>query len=203
MMTQTVAAEDRTATDRRTQILRATVDLLLENGLAATRTRAVTERSGVGTGLLNHYFRWSDLRAAAWKLIFDEVAKETFAPDLPPDQVMDQYFAEAFVPEAERYWRLWLEATDLAKQDAAIAQVLNDAQARMDNALCAVLTAGNAAGLWTLADPQATATRLGALYDGLAGLLHSRSKRLTRPRAEAHLRHLFALECGRRADAQS
>jgi AcrR family transcriptional regulator len=61
-MTDTDAAEDRQTPDRRTQILHATVDLLLENGLAATKTRAVTERSGVGTGLLNHYFRWNDLR---------------------------------------------------------------------------------------------------------------------------------------------
>ncbi len=206
-MPQPETAEDRQSTDpksndRRTLILHATVDLLLENGLAATRTRAVTERSGVGTGLLNHYFRWSDLRAAAWKLIFDEVAKETFALDLPPDQVMEQYFAQAFVAEAERYWRLWLEATDLAKQDEAIAHVLGEAQARMDNALCSVLIAGNAVGLWALPNPEATATRLGALYDGLAGLLHSRSKRLTRPAAEAHLRHLFALECGRQAVVQ-
>lgn len=199
-MPQPVTAEDRQSTDpqsndRRTLILHATVDLLLENGLAATRTRTVTERSGVGTGLLNHYFRWSDLRAAAWKLIFDEVAKDTFVLGLPPDQVMDRYFSGAFVPEAERFWRLWLEATELAKQDEAIARVLGEAQTKMDNALCSILSAGNAAGLWTLADPQATATRLGALYDGLAGLLLSGSQRLTRPAAEAHLRHLFALEC--------
>lgn len=194
-MTDTDAAEDRQTPDRRTQILHATVDLLLENGLAATKTRAVTERSGVGTGLLNHYFRWNDLRAAAWKLIFDEVAKDTFAPGLPPDQVMDRYFAEAFAPEAERFWRLWLEATELAKQDEAIARVLGEAQTRMDSALCDVLNAGQAAGLWTLADRDATATRLGAIHDGLAGLLLSGSPRLTRAAAEVHLRHLFALEC--------
>lgn len=199
-MPQPVTAEDRQSTDpqsndRRTLILHATVELLLENGLAATRTRAVTERSGVGTGLLNHYFRWNDLRAAAWKLIFDEVAKDAFAQDQPPDRVMDRYFAEAFAPEAERFWRLWLEATELAKQDVAIARVLGEAQTRMDSALCDVLTAGQAAGLWTLADRDATATRVGALHDGLAGLLLSGTQRLTRAAAEAHLRHLFALEC--------
>jgi len=187
--------DDHPPVDRRTQILHATVDLLLEDGLTATRTRTVTARSGVGTGLLNHYFRWNDLRATAWKLIFDAVAKDTFAPDLPPDQVMDRYFAGAFVPEAERFWRLWLEATELAKQDEAIARVLGEAQARMDSALCGVLAAGNAEGLWTLANPQATATRLAALNDGLAGLLLSGSQRLTRAAAEAHLRHIFALEC--------
>lgn len=181
--------------DRRTQIMHATVALLLEDGLTATRTRAVTARSGVGTGLLNHYFRWNDLRATAWKLIFDDVAKDIFAPDLPPDQVMDRYFAGAFVPEAERFWRLWLEAIELARQDEAIARVLGEAQARMDSALCGVLGAGNAAGLWRLADPEATAVRLGALYDGLAGLLHSGSAHLTRSAAEAHLRCLFDLEC--------
>ena len=193
-MTETDPAKDRQTIDRRTQILHATVDLLLENGLTATRTRAVTERSGVGTGLLNHYFRWNDLRAAAWKLIFDEVAKDTFAPGLPPDQVMERYFAGAFVPESERYWRLWLEATELAKEDEAISRVLGEVQTRMGSALCDLLSEGNTAGLWTLADPQATATRLGALYDGLAGLLLSGSQRLTRADAEAHLRHLFALE---------
>lgn len=195
MAVQPRIVEQRQIIDRRMQILHATVELLLENGLAATRTRAVTERSGVGTGLLNHYFRWNDLRAAAWNQIFDEVAKDTFTTDLPPDQVMEKYFSQAFVPEAERYWRLWLEATELAKQDPAIARVLGVAQANMESALCGVLAAGNAAGHWTLADPEATAMRLSALYDGLAGLLHSRSKRLSRSAAEAHLRHLFEMEC--------
>jgi len=195
-MAPPTATDEPQAADRRTQILHATVDLLLENGLAATRTRAVTERSSVGTGLLNHYFRWKDLRAAAWKLIFDEVAKDSFTGDLPPDQVMDRYFAQAFLPGAERYWRLWLEATELAKQDQAMATVLGEAQGSMESALSSVLVAGNLTGVWTLVAPEATAMRLGALYDGLAGLLHSRSRGLTRSSAEAHLRHLFALECG-------
>jgi BetI-type transcriptional repressor, C-terminal len=73
--------------------------------------------------------------------------------------------------------------------------VLGEVQARLEDALCSVLGAGNAAGLWTLADPEATSTRLGALHDGLAGLLLSGPQRLTRAAAEAHLRHLFTLEC--------
>ncbi len=73
---------------------------------------------------------------------FDEVAKRTFAPD----QVMEQCFTKAFVPNAERYWRLWLEVAEQAMQDEAIAQVLGEAQARMDNALSSVLSAGSVAG---------------------------------------------------------
>lgn len=183
------------STDRKAQILQATVELLLERGLAATKTRAVTERSGVGTGLLNHYFRWNELRAAAWKMIFDEVAKETLSVQLPPNQAMDQYFSKAFVADAERFWRLWLEATEIAKQDEAIKRVLGQAQAQMHSTLCSVLRSGTAAGVWTLPDPEATALRLGALYDGLAGLLLSGSSHLTGSVAEHHLRQLFALEC--------
>ena len=52
-------------TDRRTAILSAAADLIRENGVAAVRTRDVTTRAGVGIGLLNHYFKWGELRALA------------------------------------------------------------------------------------------------------------------------------------------
>ena len=67
------------ATDRQSRLVEATIELLLEGGLRAVTTRAVTQRAGVGTGLLNHYFRWPELRALAWAQIFEAVARDQFA----------------------------------------------------------------------------------------------------------------------------
>jgi AcrR family transcriptional regulator len=181
--------------DRRAQILDATIKLLLENGLAATRTRDVTELSGVGTGLLNHYFRWTDLRAEAWSLIFAAVADESFPFDVNSKLVLEQFFSNAFALESEKYWRLWIEATEMAKQDEAIAKAIVEAQFTMEEGLAKVLSTGNKAGHWKLVDSKATALRLSALHDGLAGFLLSGAIGLNRKKAESHLRHAFALEC--------
>ena len=55
-------------------IQQAAVGVLLEVGLKAATTRAVTTRAGVGRGLLNHYYRWPELRAKAWAEIFAQVS---------------------------------------------------------------------------------------------------------------------------------
>lgn len=177
-------------------ILRAAVDVLLENGLRSATTRAVTERAGVGTGLLNHYFRWPELRAAAWKAIFDEVAAAQFASNIDPRVALDRYFATAFEPDARQYWQLWIEASDLSATDEPMAAALREVQARLHDGLAATLRAGSRRGLWELTDPGATALRLGALYDGLAALLISKARSLDACDAERHLRAAFDLECG-------
>jgi len=183
-------------TGRKRQIFEAAVALILAKGLAATSTRAVTERAGVGTGLLSHYFRWSDLRAAAWKVIFEALVEAEFGAALPPEDSLERYFSWAFAPQARRYWQLWLEATDIAKEDAAMAAKLGEVQREMGRRMAAVLRAGTTAGKWRIADPEATALRLGALNDGLAGLLIAGAAGLDPKAAEEHLRRAFALECG-------
>jgi AcrR family transcriptional regulator len=184
--------------DRRAQILDATVELLLKNGLTATRTRDVTERSGVGTGLLNHYFRWSELRATAWTLIFEQVVRVTFTSSLPPNEAMERFLKTSFKPSSEKYWLLWIEATELAKKDTAMAKAIAEAQLATEQGLGGILRAGSEAGHWAVRDPDSTATRLSALHDGLAGMLLSGAVGLDRKKAETHLRKVFAMECGDR-----
>ena len=45
-------------------------------------------------------------------------------------------------------------------------------------------------------NPAASALRIGALYDGLAGMLISGAAPIEPADAEAHLRRAFELECG-------
>ena len=75
-------AVDEKSPPRRKQLVEATIALVLEAGLRATKTRDVTERAGVGTGLLNHYFRWPELRALAWRKLFEAVISAQFNPTI-------------------------------------------------------------------------------------------------------------------------
>jgi AcrR family transcriptional regulator len=176
------------------RIVQATVALLLEVGLRAATTRAVTAKAGVGTGLLNHYFRWTTLRALAWGRIFDAVAQDQFSPDHDPQVAIERYFTTAFSPDAHRLWHLWSEGTELAVSDDAMRAALDTARSRLNEGLLGILAAGCRSNRWQLPDPHGTAIRLGALYDGLAGLLLSSSATMTAEQAEMHLRTAFGLE---------
>lgn len=178
--------------DKRDRIFQATVDLLLEQGLLAVQTRAVTERAGVGTGLLNHYFRWPDLRAAAWAAIFDEVAQNMRHPEEPAKDALDRFFAEAFADEARPLWRLWIEAEGLAVQDPPLARAVTKARGDLRDGLTAILTENAGQSDGTPADPRRMAVQIEAARDGLAGLLLVNDPEVDAAAAETFLRQTFA-----------
>lgn len=178
----------------RERIIEATVALLLEAGMSGTQTRAVTERAGVGTGLLNHYFRWPELRATAWAAIFDGVARDVRRDGEPPDRALDRFFSETFSDDARPIWRLWIEAENFASADPGLADALAVARAALRRALTDLLAAGRTSGEWELRDPEETALRLEALRDGLAGMILSGDSAMEASKAERHLRKLFDLE---------
>ncbi len=179
-------------------IRRAAAEVFLEQGLHGATTRAVTDRAGVGRGLLNHYFRWPELRAEAWSAIFAEVAGAQFPAGIAPDDALERYLATAFDPEARAYWRLWPEATDLAGSDPVMAKRLRLANRTMIATMEDCLAAGTEAGIGQMDDPAGAALRISALYDGLAGMLLARTANLTEAKAEANLRVAVRLVTGQR-----
>lgn len=183
-----------TKSSKRDRIVAATVELLLEDGLLSAQTRAVTERAGVGTGLLNHYFRWPELRAAAWSAIFSGVADDMRRAGESPVETLERFFADSFSDAARPLWRLWIEAEGLAVQDPAMAMAVGSSRIRLRDELTAILTDGVARGEWTLTSPRATALRLEAMRDGLAGLLLAGDPELDAAGAKAHLGASFRRE---------
>lgn len=182
---------------KREQIFLATQALLLERGAAIVQTRDVTERAGVGTGLLNHYFRWPELRAAAWAAIFEMVAGHLWQKGEPPAQALERFFSSSFAAESRPYWRLWIEAEALAVQDAEIARALAKARSSLRNRMAELLEEGMVEGAWLLQAPRETALRLEALRDGLAGLLLAYDVELDPTIAETQLREAFSYESAR------
>lgn len=182
------------AISKRDRIFAATVELLLEEGLVVVQTRAVTERAGVGTGLLNHYFRWPELRAAAWSVIFADIAEDMRRAKESPAQSLDRFFKESFSPEAQPIWRLWIEAESLGSQDEWLAKAVETARRRLRDGLTALLVEGLAQQGLSLASPRDAALRLEALRDGLIGLLLARDHEIDSAKAEAHLREALRRE---------
>lgn len=189
------------APDRREALIAATAALIAEQGPASVRTRDVTARAGVGVGLLNHYFSWSELRAAGLERVLTDalagVLEPSDSPDGGPDAAIAAVLTGAFDPVHDPIWQVWIEAEDLARTDAALAGVLAEATGRAQAGLAHLIAAGVAQGLWSCPDPAATALRLLALHEGLLGFLMAGAPALDRAEATAHLAQAFALECPR------
>jgi AcrR family transcriptional regulator len=182
--------------DRREELVAAAAALIAERGLAAVRTRDVTARAGVGVGLLNHYFTWSELRAAALDRVLDAGRDRLLglgAETYPARR--DALLRAAFDEGNDPLWQVWVEAGEAARADPALAAVLERAMAAFVADVAALIAEGVAAGDWTCPDPGGAAIRLLALHDGLLGHLMSGVPALTREEAAAHLAHAFALEC--------
>lgn len=193
----TVAAGEAGGT--RAAILNAATRLLTERGLSATRTRDVTALAGLSTGLLNHYFTWQALRAAALERVLsqglDALLPLDAAAESDPRGVVDALAQAAFSEAVDPLWRLWIEAIEAAPTDPLMAGVVAEASAAFVDRLAATMARGVSLGLWHCPDTHAAAFRLAALHDGLIGMLLSGLPGLTRASSVAHWRAAFALEC--------
>jgi AcrR family transcriptional regulator len=178
----------------RDRIFQAAAEVIYEKGLAEAQTRMVTDRAKVGTGLLNHYFKWPELRAAAWELIFQAVVRDLWRSQETPRDALDRFLEEAFAAEARLFWKLWLEAERLAPGDKPIAEALGRIRAQMRDRLTALLQEGMTNEDWSLPDPAATAVRLEAMRDGLAGMILSDDPDLDASLAVQHLKRVFDME---------
>jgi AcrR family transcriptional regulator len=181
----------------RAAILAATVQLLRERGLTATRTRDVTALAGLSTGLLNHYFTWNALRAAALEQVMAQGLATLWPSDAESDprQLMEALAESAFSDTLDPLWRLWVEAVEAASTDPAIADVLMHANNAFVARIGECLKRGAERGVWRCPDPDGAAFRLMALHDGLVGMVLTGLPGLTRASAIAHWRTAFGLEC--------
>jgi hypothetical protein len=112
-----------------------------------------------------------------------------------PRAALDRYFATAFTSDTKRFWHLWIEAAAFAVSDDFMKAAFREASKQAHERMREVLVAGGERGFRRLADPDGTALRLDAIYDGLAVMLLSPAQDMDAAQAEAHLRKAFELEC--------
>jgi AcrR family transcriptional regulator len=161
-----------TPAQRREEIIKAAVSVMLGKGMAATTVRDVADRMGTSSGLIHHYFAsMDDLLAAA----FDRAAgldldltRSAMAARSDPLERLAAFFAT--YARADQTWafQLWLDAwAEAARRPAvrATSQRLNVAWQRL---LAETITDGVGQGEMACRDPEGAAWRILSLLDGLA-----------------------------------
>jgi TetR/AcrR family transcriptional regulator, transcriptional repressor of bet genes len=186
-------------TERREDMIAATVAMILEKGPAAATTRDVTNALGVGVGLLSHYFAWTELRALAFERVVraDLAATLTDRAGESAGNILDALIMNAFAERSDAVWRVWIEATDLASGDPRLAASVISGWALWREALTALFSRGDRDGNWACPDPDGAGWRILALLDGLAGLVLTQGIGLSREAATGHLAVALSHECQR------
>lgn len=166
------AVKRPTVEERRTEILEATAEVVIERGFAATRVADVARRLGVSTGLIHYHFESKDqlfaetfghaARADLARLA-GEVALEHRAV-----AKLDKIFRLYSPDSAEPGWMLWIDGWGEALRTPALKKLSQDLDLKWKDLLEDVIELGIEQGEFECADIHGTAWRLASLLDGLA-----------------------------------
>lgn len=195
----------KSGVDRREDILDATIRLVSAKGLTGASTREVAAALGVGNGLINHYFKWSALRAEAFDRIVRADLDRTLRSRVlePADIVAAALIDTAFDDANDFLWRVWIEGCEAAETDKVLASAVATVTDLWRSSLSDLMSRGEREGRWVCKDPNGAGWRLLALLDGLVGLLLIENSRLSRNDASAHLRVAFGYECSQRRSSST
>lgn len=157
---------------RREEILGATLDEVVARGLANVRVGDVADALGISRALVFYHFATKEalLEAALEYAVARDLERldATLARD--PDAVRRlRHVLRAYGPQGTAPgWTLWVDAWAAALRDANLRKTLRRLDRRWTSALEAVIRSGVDEGVFTCADPAASARRLAAVLDGLA-----------------------------------
>lgn len=159
---------------RREEILDATLQVVVRDGLAAVRVGDVADLLGVSSALVFYHFGTKDALVAEALSYAVERDLAGLASAVEPGQKQEpverlRRVLEVYGPTGTASgWQLWIDAWALAQHDAGIREVLHRLDGRWTEALRRVVDDGVARGSFTCADPSATVARVSALLDGLS-----------------------------------
>jgi AcrR family transcriptional regulator len=172
----TDAAATDTGEQRREQMLRAALEVIVGRGYADTRIADVAERAGTSPALVIYYFktrdqllteairfsedawyaegirRMADLGSAAERLA--EIIAMTCLPDTDP--------------EPRSNWLLWLDLWALSPRNSGVAAVRQKFDERWRETIRAIVQDGQEDGSFAALDADDFTITLSALLDGLA-----------------------------------
>src|ERR1700734_719074 len=165
-----------TAEQRRAQMLGAALEVISERGFADTRIADVAERAGVSPALVIYYFKTKDqLLTEAIRRYEDAwyaVGQRRMA-ELPTAAArIEEIVAMSCLPEADpepgSSWTLWLDVWTLAARNQEVAGLRQRDDERWRDMISSLVTDGQQAGEFQVADPDNFAVLLCSLLDGLA-----------------------------------
>jgi AcrR family transcriptional regulator len=165
-----------TADQRREQMLRAALEVIVERGYAETRIADVADRAGTSPALVIYYFKTKDqLLTEAIRYSEDtwyETGTRRMAAIATAAGRLAEIVAMSCLPEADAEtsssWLLWLDLWAQAVRHPEMAGVRQKFDERWRDTICSLVLEGQAAGEFGPVNPVDFAVLLSALLDGLA-----------------------------------
>ncbi len=162
--------------DRRTQILKAAIDVMIERGFPDTRITDVAERSEVSPALVIYYFKTKDsLLVEAIRYSEDNWYAEgarRLAEIPTAAKRLEEVVAMTCLPQAEdefeETWGIWLDLWATAVRHPEVRQVREEFDEHWRETLRQVVREGQASGEFGAVDVDDFAVGFTALLDGLA-----------------------------------
>ena len=161
---------------RREQMLRAALEVIVERGYADTRIADVAERTGTSPALVIYYFKTRDqLLTEAIRYSEDTWYAENLRrmEDIPTAagrlaELIAMICLPGTDPEPRSYWLLWLDLWAVSPRSPGAAAVRQKSDERWREAIRSVVLAGQEAGEFAPVDADDFTITLSALLDGLA-----------------------------------
>jgi AcrR family transcriptional regulator len=175
-MKERVEHGSRDAGERREQMLKAALKVIVERGYADTRIADVAERTGTSPALVIYYFKTRDqLLTEAIRYYEDSWYAEsqqrmgqlpTAAARLA--ELVAMTCLPGTDPEPRSWWLLWLDLWALSPRNPGVAAVRQKSDERWRETIRSIVLAGQDAGEFASVDADDFAIMLSALLDGLA-----------------------------------
>jgi len=161
---------------RREQMLRAALEVIVERGYADTRIADVAERTGTSPALVIYYFKTRDqllteaIRYSedSWYAEgLDRMAKIPSAGGRLAELVA-MTCLPGTDPEPRSWWLLWLDLWALSPRNPGVAAVRQKSDERWRETIRSIVMSGQEAGEFASVNADDFAITLSALLDGLA-----------------------------------
>ncbi|MGU3412544.1 TetR family transcriptional regulator [Enterobacteriaceae bacterium C23F] len=182
--------------DRRETIMRAAIQVALEEGFSAMTVRNIASRAGIAAGQVHHHFTSSgELKSQA----FVRVIREMMALPLVPENASWRERLFSMLGSEDRrlepYIRLWRQAQLLADSDPEIKSAYLLTMSMWHGETVRLIVAGEQAGEFTFSDSaEDIAWRLIALVCGLDGIYVLGMAEVNDAAFSRHLHRAIALE---------
>ncbi|MBB5870173.1 AcrR family transcriptional regulator [Allocatelliglobosispora scoriae] len=190
----------RSAELRLDALLRTAVDVIVERGLARTRTADVAAAAGVSPSLVFYHFANKEaLLAQAFAYVAEQdLARMQTVIDskASPTEKLAKLLKQLAPTGRSVSWAIWIDGWSEAMRVPELEKVSRRMDLRWKEALTGVIAAGVADGSFTCDDPVGAAWRINALIDGLAVQLTVHDKVISRKQTTEWVRLATAREIG-------
>ncbi|MER7417439.1 TetR/AcrR family transcriptional regulator [Micromonospora peucetia] len=190
----------RAAEIRLDALLRTACDVIVERGLANTRTADVAQAAGVSQALVFYHFATKDrllAQAFAYAVEQDLARLDAVMRSSAPPLTKLRRIVRLYTPSGRATsWAMWIDGWAESLRTPELEKVSRRLDLRWREDLATVISDGVREGTFECADPAGAAWRISAVVDGLAVQLAVHDRVISRRQFTEWVRLLTARELG-------